>query len=180
MKTSLCFLLAAKRCEMADLQHLTQTSEWVRVIAALIHELQRERGLSNLYVGSNGARFSEPREYQLSMTDAAERELRARFDALDTFSTRFGTRLFSRIADALHGLDALQDLRQSVQNLRRTPRQLSADYERVIANLLAVVFEAADSANDLALTQLLVALFNFMQGKEFAGQERATGAAMLA
>jgi len=40
--------------------------------------------------------------------------------------------------------------------------------------------EAADGATDPEISRLLVALFNFMQGKEFAGQERACGAAAFA
>ena len=51
---------------------------------------------------------------------------------------------------------------------------------RLIAGLLAVVFEAADSATDPEISRLLVARFNFMQGKEFAGQERAAGSALYA
>jgi hypothetical protein len=51
---------------------------------------------------------------------------------------------------------------------------------RLVAGLLAVVFEAADSAGDPEISRMLVALFNFMQGKEFAGQERAMGAAVFA
>lgn len=43
-----------------------------------------------------------------------------------------------------------------------------------------MVFEAADSAGDPDVSRALVALFNFMQGKELAGQERATGAAGFA
>ncbi|MFX5563044.1 nitrate- and nitrite sensing domain-containing protein, partial [Acinetobacter baumannii] len=43
--------------------------------------------------------------------------------------------------------------------------------------LLALVFEAADVAVDPQISRLLVALFNLMQGKEFAGRERAAGAA---
>lgn len=45
----------------------------------------------------------------------------------------------------------------------------------MIAGLLAVVFEAADTAVDPRITRALVAMFNFMQGKELAGQERAIG-----
>ncbi len=43
--------------------------------------------------------------------------------------------------------------------------------------MLAVVFEAADTASEPQVTRYLVALFNMMQGKELAGQERATGVA---
>ena len=45
-----------------------------------------------------------------------------------------------------------------------------------MAGLLTVIFEAADIASDPTITRTLVALFNFMQGKEYAGQERAWGA----
>lgn len=83
-KTSLCFLLAAKRCEMADLQQLAQTSGLVRRTAALIHELQRERGLSNLYAASLGQAFVAERRLQLARSDAASTALRAGFDTLDT------------------------------------------------------------------------------------------------
>jgi hypothetical protein len=46
--------------------------------------------------------------------------------------------------------------------------------------LLAIVFEAADAALDPRISRILVALFHFMEGKEFAGQERATGAGAIA
>jgi hypothetical protein len=46
--------------------------------------------------------------------------------------------------------------------------------------LLAVVYEAADAATDPEVSRALVALFNFMQGKEYAGQERALGARAFA
>lgn len=179
-KTSLCFLLAAKRCEMADLQQLAQTSGLVRRTAALIHELQRERGLSNLYAASLGQAFVAERRLQLARSDAASTALRAGFDTLDTAPPRHGARLYSRIAFALHGLETLPRLRLEVEGLRAPPASLTAAYTRLIASLLAVVFEAADTATDLALSRRLVALFHLMQGKELAGQERATGSAMLA
>jgi hypothetical protein len=53
--------------------------------------------------------------------------------------------------------------------------EASAAYVKLVAGLLAVVFEAADTATDPAISRALVAMFNFMQGKEFAGQERAFG-----
>ena len=56
----------------------------------------------------------------------------------------------------------------------------TAAYGRLVAGWLAVVFEAADGATDPEISRLLAALFNFMQGKEFAGQERACGGAAFA
>jgi hypothetical protein len=58
-----------------------------------------------------------------------------------------------------------------------TPLEATLAFTRPIGGLLSVVFEAADTAVDPDITRCLVALFNFMQGKELAGQERATGVA---
>lgn len=181
MKTGLNFLVAAKRCEIAELQQLALTSALVNVTGRLVHGLQRERGLSNLLLGSQGQQFGELRAGQIGECRQIEAELRACFDQLDTESALVGNgaRLFSRIAYVLHGLDALDGLRARVHALEWTPRQATEAYVRLIAGLLAVVFEAADSASDPEISRLLVALFNFMQGKEFAGQERAAGAALF-
>lgn len=89
-----------------------------------------------------------------------------------------GARLYTRIAFALHALDGLPKLRADVAALACTP---AASYERfktVVGALLALVFEAADG-QDPQISRLLVALFNLMQGKEFAGRERAAGAAFV-
>lgn len=182
MKSGLNFLVAAKRCEIAELQQLALTSVLVNVTGRLVHGLQRERGLSNLFLGSQGHQFGEMRARQVIECRQIEGELRTCFDELDTESALVGNgaRLFSRIAYVLHGLDALDGLRTRVQALEWTTQQATEAYVRLIAGLLAVVFEAADSASDPEISRLLVALFNFMQGKEFAGQERAAGSALFA
>ena len=182
MKSGLCFLIAAKRSEISQLQQLARTSALVNAMASLVHGLQRERGLSNVFLASGGQRQKAERLAQVADCQQLETDVRACFDALDTDRPQLehGARLFSRIAYALHGLDALPYLRQQVARRAWTPTQATSAYIKLVAGLLAVVFEAADSAADPDVSRLLVALFNFMQGKEFAGQERATGSAALA
>ena len=165
MKSGLHFLLAAKCCEIAELQQLTLTAALVDASARLVHELQRERGMSNLYLASAGQRFGAERLAQVAQTARAEDALRQHFDQLDTQATqlRQGARLFARIAYVLHGLAALPALRQQVERGAWLPAQATAAYTRLIAGLLAVIFEAADTASDPAISRLLVGLFNFMQ-----------------
>jgi hypothetical protein len=182
MKSGLHFLIAAKRCEIAELRQLALTAALVDASARLIHELQRERGLSNLYLGSGGQRFGAERLAQTGRSAAAETALHTHFDHLDTEAGRLrhGARLFGRIAYVLHGLAALPGLRRQVERGAWLPAQATAAYSRLVAGLLAVIFEAADTATDPAISRLLVGLFNFMQNKELAGQERATGSALFA
>lgn len=185
MKSGLSFLIAARKCEIDELDQLARTSELVGLIARLVHALQRERGMSNVFLASRGGRFAEQRDPQIAECLALEQEVRAGFDQLETEAHPGATagnsaRLFSRIAWVLPGLDGLPALRRRIGALELTPAQATAAFAKLVAGLLAVVFEAADGATDPEISRLLVAMFNFMQGKEFAGQERAFGAASLA
>jgi hypothetical protein len=182
MKTGLDFLLAAKRCEIDGLQRLAFTANLVDVTARLVHGLQRERGLTNMVLASQGTRFTEARLAQLVASRQVEAEWRTQFERLDASAAQagHGARLFSRIAYVLQGLDGLQALRERLGQGDWDTARATEAYVRLIAALLAVVFEAADSATDPEVSRRLVAQFNFMQGKEFAGQERALGAALFA
>ena len=179
MKTGLHFLVAAKCCEIDELRQLTQTSELVAVTARLVHALQRERGLTNLVLASQAGRFCSELATQVRESRLAESAWRACVQRLDlaAIGGGHGARLYSRVAYALQGLDALEALRERVRTLAWSPPQATEAMVRLIAALLAVVFEAADNASDPDVSRLLVALFQFMQAKEFAGQERALGAA---
>ncbi len=182
MKSGLSFLVAARQCEIGELEQLALTSELVNAIGRLIHALQKERGISNVFLGSQGTRFAEQRLQQVAECERVQQFVRGQFDTLDTAPSRVrnGARLFSRIAFVLHALDALPALRERVGAQATTPDESTAAFSRLIAGLLVVVFEAADSATDPEISRALVAMFNFMQGKEFAGQERACGAATFA
>ena len=178
MKSALSFLVAARECEIGELEQLALTSELVNLVGRLIHALQKERGISNAYLGSQGRRFAEQRAPQALECDQLALQVRQRFDELYSgpHSVRNGARLFGRIAGVLHGLDELPALRERIGARTLGADESTAAFVRLISGLLAVVFEATDSATDPQISRALVAMFNFMQGKEFAGQERAFGA----
>ena len=184
MKSALSFLIAARRCEIAELERLSHTSDLVGDIGQLVHALQRERGLSNVFLASGGQRFGPQRVAQVHETLRLEQRVRQHFDRLVEHAQQGadhnGTRLFSRIAWVLPGLMALPALRQRIADVALDAEAATAAFVQLVAGLLAVVFEAADGATDPQVSRLLGALFQFMQGKEFAGQERACGAAAFA
>lgn len=182
MIAGLHFLVTAKHCEIADLTQLTQTASLVDTTARLVHGLQRERGLSNLYLAPYGESVLAPLQAQVNHCLCLEDDLRTRYEGLGTPVGRpgHGARLFNRVAYAVQGLDALATLRDRVASRQWLGPQATAGYVKLIAGLLAVVFEAADSAADPDVSRLLVTLFNFMQGKELTGQERAQGSALFA
>ena len=82
MKSALSFLIAAKRCEISGLQQLALTSELVRAIGALVHALQRERGLANLYLASQGTNWTDELASQVAQSDALQAGALDGFDKL--------------------------------------------------------------------------------------------------
>ena len=186
MESILAFLVAARRCEVRELEQLARSCALVQAVSELVHRVQAERGCSNLHLASGGTRFETERTACAAASVEAEAAVRAwldQADILDPAGERApagGARLFTRIALALHGLDALPGLRATIAAGRCAPREATQRFTQVIAALLELVFEAADVAADPAIPRVLVALFNLMQGKEFAGQERAAGAAAFA
>lgn len=173
--TTETFFLAAKRAEIASLRQLMASCELVDRVSNLIHELQRERGLSNLFLASGGQRFCRQRIEQIPCSRRVEADLRACLQQLDIDTgQRIGSaRLFNNIAYVLHGLDGLPGLRAEIDTRAPSATDSTLAFSRLIAGLLSVIFEAADTSDDPEITRALVAMFNFMQGKEYAGQERA-------
>ena len=177
MPATLRFMLASRRSELLGLEDLARTCELVTHISQLIHALQKERGYSNIYLSGNAVHQRQQLDVLSLEAEALERDVRLDLDRidLDAVSTADKTRLLTRIAYALHSLDELPALRRRIREQAISMHDATATLVRLIGGLLAVVFEAADTAADPDITRCLVALFNFMQGKELAGQERALG-----
>ncbi|WP_431225436.1 nitrate- and nitrite sensing domain-containing protein [Serratia sp. L9] len=176
------FLLASKRCEITVLQQLLQMGQLVGRVSQLIHVLQRERGTANIYLCSHGVLFSQQLAARRRDVEQAELAVQRQLVQLDAATAPLAnaSRLFSRIACALHHLNTLPTLRLQVQQQQIPQPNAMNTYSEIIRSLLALVFEAADACVDPAIARRLIAMFSFMQGKELAGQERAIGAAGFA
>ncbi len=182
MPPALRFMLAARRCELQGLEELARTCELVARLSGLIHALQRERGYSDLYLGRPDAGVLASLEGYTADSHQLEQQVRAGLELLvpGPSAAAGQARLFGRVAFVLYSLEELPGLRRSIREQRIAALPATESFTRIIGGLLGLVFDAADSALDPALTRALVAMFNFMQGKELAGQERATGVAGFA
>lgn len=176
------FLRLAQENELHNLEQLARLGRCVIVISNLLHELQYERGLSNLVLGSHGLRCRDELNTQWQKVDALYPQFEQALHDIyqNQHALRGHNRLFQRLAYALHSLEQLTELRQQVWQETLSPITALTAYSELVQSLLAVVFESANIASDENITRILVAMFNLMQGKELAGQERAAGAAGFA
>jgi len=141
MPATLRFMLASRRSELLGLEDLARTCELVTRISQLVHALQKERGYSNIYLSGNAAHQRQQLDMLSLEAEALEREVRLDLDRidLDAVSTAEKTRLFTRIAYALHSLDELPALRRRIREHAISMQDATATLVRLIGGLLAVV-----------------------------------------
>ena len=173
------FLTLGRRQELSELEQFSRTSLLVIAISNLLHQLQYERGLSNLFLGSHGLRGSDELIAQWANSDAQLQQLQ---QALNNLLPEQGLQhlpasWLRRLGYALHSLERLPQVRDDVQQHRLSTSAAIKAYSEMVQSLLAVIFETAGHTNNEDMARILVAMFNLMQGKELAGQERACGAA---
>lgn len=175
------FLRSAKLRRARDLKQLSILCEVAKGVSELIHALQKERGASSIYLGSSGAQFADRLVACVAESRGLEERVRNRLERVDekldpiSCSARF----YTSVAFAFRALDSLSGTREQVSALAWAAQDAVKAFTEVIALLLAVGFEAADVAADPETSRALVALVSFAQGKEYAGQERATAGAAL-
>ncbi|ACB82465.1 methyl-accepting chemotaxis sensory transducer [Methylorubrum populi BJ001] len=150
-------------------------------IGAFVHEAQKERGASSLYLGSKGSQFAPELAAQRTLTDAARAALIADLDAADREAGAGADADFARKAVALRErLAGIERHRGAVDRLEVGVPANLAVYTGIIAGALGTVREVAQIAADPAIGARVSALSAFLSLKEFAGQERAAASAVFA
>ena len=67
--TAADFLIASRQCEIRNLEHFLQMGRLVQSVGNLVHGLQRERGATNLFLGSGGQCFARQRDLVLKQNE---------------------------------------------------------------------------------------------------------------
>ena len=150
-------------------------------MSELIHALQKERGAASIFLASNARLFADLLLQRVSASQTLEREVCARLESIECRfdGLAMSARFYSSVGYSLLALDTLPEIRTQVRLRALQSEDAVKSYCDVIAALLAVGFEAADVAADAETARALIALVNLSQGKEYAGQERALGGALL-
>jgi methyl-accepting chemotaxis protein len=145
-------------------------------IGALVHEAQKERGMTAGFLGSKGSRFRDelPRQRR-EQTDVQAGQLRAYVAELarDGVDLAAYGAFSGMLQGALRQLETMGDIRRKIDAFEiQTPDALGY-YTGSIAALLDLVGQMTGLTSHAAISNRTIAYLNVLLGKERAGLERA-------
>jgi len=153
---------------------LEELSRFATQVGDLVHEMQRERGMSAVFINTGGKQLAAEVPPQRQLTDqrlAVVRQAVARL-ALEAYP--------EQVRQAIQaGLRAMEDLpgrREAISALKIPAPESNQFFTATIGRLLDIARGAVKSSNDPAVTAGLLSYYSYQSAKERAGQERATGA----
>ena len=154
-----------------DLRNLSELSELSVSIADLIHETQKERGMTSGFLGTSGDDFAGSLEAQKKNTESSLQVLRNKAAGLD---------LVDEVAEIKDLLATFENKLKQLGGVRSRvlSRQITADEAMdFYTSLNSTLFEVIEFLPKLSANPELVkssaAYINLLQGKERAGIERA-------
>jgi methyl-accepting chemotaxis protein len=142
-------------------------------IGALVHETQKERGMTAGFLGSNGQKFKSELPYQREETSKKLEELLSFLNNFDKFI--YGEEFNTNLKEALDELQKIADIRNSVTDLKIEAAKAIGYYTNTNTKLLNLISTISKLSNTARVSQDIVAYMNFLLSKERAGIERAIG-----
>ena len=168
-------LLATAQWQTAGrMQRLDQLCAFTARVADLVHETQKERGMSAVYLNSGGAQMAEELPAQRSLTSQRLAQVRDALAGLDL--GRYSESAQAAIRSGMATRAELDAKRADISARRITGPQSNAFFTALNAKLLAIPREAVKESDDPGISASLLAYSSYLSAKERAGQERASGA----
>ena len=153
-----------------NLEHTQKLVDFSKKISLLVHETQKERGMSAGYVGSKGVKFKNKLPEHRLITNKRRKEFK---QFIDTFNFSEYPILKKHIDTILKDLSELDKNRVKITNREHTLKDTVTYYTQLNKKLLNAVNEIAKQSPSNEITKMLVGYTDFLKAKERAGIERA-------
>ncbi|NOZ11023.1 MAG: HAMP domain-containing protein [Gammaproteobacteria bacterium] len=162
---------------LQEMERVEQLSTYGVEASNLVHEIQKERGMTAGYLASKAKKFSTELPKQRSMVDKRLVTLKAHLRDHNTKDFG-GEKLTQRVNAILGLLSNLQVKREEITGLNIKQKDAIAYFTSINTKLLDSVSLVASLSTTAEINKLASAYVNFLQAKERAGIERAviTGA----
>jgi methyl-accepting chemotaxis protein len=142
-------------------------------IGALVHETQKERGMTAGFLGSSGEKFKVELPTQRINVDEKLKDLNSFFDVFN--KNDYSPEFLENLNAGLKKLENLSDTRSGVTSLSLNAALAIAYYTDLNKLLLNVIGSITKLSNSATVSQQLVSYMSFLLSKERAGIERAVG-----
>ncbi|MDD2887288.1 MAG: nitrate- and nitrite sensing domain-containing protein [Aliarcobacter sp.] len=146
-------------------------------ISLLLHETQKERGLSAAFITSKGNKFKDTLTTQKELTNKSIEEFKKNVEQIPvSIYPQNGKTLIDNV---LKELANIQGLRTEVDNLQIDSKKAISYYSNIntiLLNFIALTSTSAGSENSI---KNIIAYYNFLMAKERVGIERAIGASTI-
>jgi methyl-accepting chemotaxis protein len=140
-------------------------------IADVLHEVQKERGMTAGYLGSGGKKFSDKIEKQQQKTSAKIEEL---LSIIATTNTNYFPKSFTlQLQKLKRELKKIKEIRRAVLEQKITAKRAIAYYTGLNTSMLEMIASMIHTLQSGAETRDIIAFYNFLMAKERAGIERA-------
>ncbi|AXH09354.1 chemotaxis protein [Malaciobacter halophilus] len=142
-------------------------------IGALVHETQKERGMTAGYLGSKGTKFQNKLPNQRDLTDTRIDEIKNYLSSFD--KNRYSQEFITNLDSSLNSLTKLSNIRTKVTNLDIKTSDAIGYYTNTNSMLLNTISSITKLSSNAKVSQDLIAYMSFLLSKERAGIERAVG-----
>lgn len=139
----------------------------------LIYSVQKERGFSNGYIGSNGKTFKEKIKLQTKQTNKYKKELNEYLRNIDI--NYYGNDFKDSIIKAIQHLNKIDFIREKTISLNIAENEVNTYYTRLIDSFIKIVINTSNFSNDIELSKKLHAHSNFIHAIEKTANERGLG-----
>ena len=154
-----------------DIERVEKQAQLSIRISALVHELQKERGDSGIYLSSQGSLFSKELNEQREKSDQSFEKLNNFLSHLDR--TRYSKSFLRVLDDALLYRNSLEDLRNNIISNRISATEAINYFSTVNCRFLDTIEATAHENPDPELVLDILSYTSFLRGKELVGIERA-------
>ncbi len=164
--------------QVQSLEKLNVGVELSGKISKLVHETQKERGVTAGYTSSKGKKFGDKLSPQRANTNKQITELK-NFLSKNDFS-KINKDISSLLKTALNDLSNINSIRTQVDSLSISGIKAIGYYSKMNIKFLSIVTATVKLSTLPATCEQIGAYSNFLFSKEKAGVERAIGSGTLA
>ncbi len=162
----------------AKIERVKQLVEFSKGLSRLVHETQKERGISIGYTGSQGKKFVKKLSAQRKLTDRRVEELKKSLSKI-AFE-EFPPYLKTEIDRLNNDLEKLPRIREKISGLKLSIKEILDYFTKLNKEMINIIATSSKLSPEDRITKDLIAYSSFLKSKERAGIERAILSATFA